>query len=144
MKSASENFTVPSWITGYPSRALFCATISLFGLTGYYADLLMPLVPDWVGVVILVSPLALVLMVQRGEAPDWLVYRCHLIAATLFLLGALGMEIGCLFGYQPDGHGLFRVLAHLGWTFAWADLLREAKGLRRRVRIGETQLPFDA
>lgn len=134
MKTAVENHPIPNWITGYPSRTYFCALVSLFGLTGFYADLLMPLVPDWLGIAILVSPFALVLMVQRGEAPDRLVYRCHLFAATLFLLGALGMEIACLAGYKPEGHALFRFLAHLGWTFAWANFLREARVLRQQTR----------
>lgn len=130
-RTASESVSFPNWITGYPGWALYCAVVSLFGLTGYYADLLMPRVPDWLGVVILVSPLILIMMIQPGEAPPWLVSTCHLAAATLFLLAAVGMEIGCLLGYKPDGHGFFRVLAHLGWTFAWGGILQEARRARR-------------
>ena len=115
-----------SWLTGY-SASFPCAVASVLGLTGYYSDLLRRLVPDWVAVGLFIAPIGIVLSIQWGEVPDRIVAAAHTIAASWFMILALGMEVGLLLGYQPRDSGLFRVLAHVGWTFAWAGVYRQAR-----------------
>jgi hypothetical protein len=136
MRASSFGFV--SWLTGYSGWAFYCALVSVFGLTGYYADLLRPHVPHWVGVGLLIAPLVVVVFIQWGEAPDRLVAGAHIIAAAWFMALALGMEVGILLGYEPRGAGLYRVLAHLGWTCAWAGIYRRA---RARMHASELIAP---
>jgi len=128
----SSHFDFATWLTGYSGWAIYCALISVFGVTGYYSDLLRPLVPDWVGVGVLIAPIVIILFVQWGEFPDRVVAACHIIAASWFMILALGMELGHLIDYQPQGSGFFRILAHLGWTFAWAGIFRRARRTSER------------
>ena len=84
----------------------------------------------WAAVAIFITPVILILFVQWGEAPDRVVAVSHLIAVSVFTLFALGMEVSHFLGYQPEGAILYRILAHLGWTFAWAGIYRKAKMVR--------------
>lgn len=123
----SSRFDFPTWLTGYSGWSFYCALVSLFGITGYYSDLLRPHVPDWVAVGLFIAPVLIILFIQWGEAPDRIVAACHIIAASWFMILALGMEIGHFLGYQPKGSTFFSILAHLGWTFAWAGVFRRAR-----------------
>jgi hypothetical protein len=49
---------------------------------------------------------------------------------------AVGMEVGLLLGYAPSGSVLYRVLAHLGWTFAWAGIYRRARTHAQAAELG--------
>jgi hypothetical protein len=40
------------------------------------------------------------------------------------------MEVGCFWGHRPKGLTLYRIMAHLAWSFAWAGVIKEA--LKRR------------
>jgi hypothetical protein len=122
-----------AWLTGYSGWAFYCALLSVFGLTGYYADLLRGYVPDWVGVGLLIAPLIIIVFIQWGEAPDRFVAISHLIAALWFMTLALEMEIGHVFRHDPTGSVFYRILAHLGWTFAWAGIYRRARLSRQRT-----------
>lgn len=124
MKTPAERSLV--WPPCYSGWALYCAVISVFGLTGYYADLLRPHVPAWVAVGLLMAPVAVIVFIQWGELSDRLVAMAHMLAALWFMSLAVGMEVGILLGHRPEGTGLFRVFAHVGWTFAWAGILRRA------------------
>ena len=124
------------WLTGYSGWSLYCAIISLFGITGYYADLLLARVPDWVAVGVFTLPVMIVIFVQWGELPDRLVACFHLFAASLFLAAAVGMEIGHWLGYRPEGSTFFRILAHVGWTFSWGGILRCAWRSFRKAEEG--------
>ena len=115
------------WLTGYSGWTLYCAVVSLLGLTAYYSDLLRPRLPAWVVVGLFTAPVVIILFIQWGEAPDRVVALSHKLAASLFMLLALGMEIGILLGYEPKGATLYRVFAHAGWTFAWAGIYRRAR-----------------
>ncbi len=132
----TSHFNFLSWLTGYSGWAFYCALISVFGLTGYYADLLRPHVPDWVGVGLLIAPIVIILFIQWHEAPNRLVAAAHIFAASWFMALALGMEIGILLGYEPRGSGFYRILAHLGWTFAWAGVYRRARARAQEAEIG--------
>ncbi len=123
----SSQFNVLTWLTGYSGWSFYCAVISLFGVTGYYADLLRRHVPDRVGVGLLTAPLLLILFIQWGEVSDRVVAVTHMIAASWFMILALGMEVGHWLGYAPKGTGFYRILAHVGWTFAWAGIYRRAR-----------------
>ena len=123
----SANLDLFTWVTGYSGWAFYSALISVFGLTGYYSELVRPFVPAWLAVGVLIMPIVVILFVQFGELPDRLVARCHLLAAFWFMTLALGMELGHVLGYQPRGLTLYRVLAHIGWTFAWAGIYRRAR-----------------
>jgi len=123
----SSNFDIQTWLTSYSGWAFYCALISVFGVTGYYSDLLRPLVQDWVGVGVLIAPIVIILFVHWGEFPDRVVATCHIIAASWFMILALAMELGHLLDYQPQGSGFYRILAHLGWTSAWAGIFRRAR-----------------
>ena len=125
-----------SGLVGYSGWAFYCALISVFGLTGYYADLLRPHVPDWVGVGLLILPLIIIVFIQWGEAPGRLVAAAHIFAASWFMALAVGMEVGLLLGYAPSGSVLYRVLAHLGWTFAWAGIYRRARTHAQAAELG--------
>ncbi len=133
---SSSHFNFLSGLLGYSGWAFFCALISVFGLTGYYADLLRPHVPDWVGVGLLIVPLVVIVFIQWGEAPGRLVGATHIFAASWFMALALGMETGILLGYAPRGSTLYRVLAHLGWTFAWAGIYRRARAHTHEAELG--------
>jgi hypothetical protein len=126
----SSRFDFSTWLTGYSGWSFYCALISLFGITGYYSDLLRQRVPDWVAVGLFMAPILIILFIQWGEAPNRVVVASHIIAASLFMTLALGMEIGHFLGYQPEGSGFYRILAHLGWTFAWAGIYRRARAPR--------------
>jgi hypothetical protein len=128
----APRFHATNWLIGYSGWALYCAIISLFGLTGYYADLFRKFLPDWLGVGLLIAPLAVIVFIQWEELPDRTVAIAHSAAASWFMLLALGMEAGHLLGYVPKGTILYRVLAHLGWTFAWAGIYRRARASRRK------------
>jgi hypothetical protein len=122
-----SHFHVQTWLTGYSGWSFYCAVISLFGVAGYYADLFRQYVPDWMVVGLLIAPVGIILFIQWGEAPERVVAASHIIAASWFMMLALGMEVGHFFGYQPYGSGLYRILAHVGWTFAWAGIYRRAR-----------------
>lgn len=122
-----SQFNFVTWLTGYSAWAFYCALMSVFGLTGYYADLLRPHVPDWVGVGLLMLPMGIIVFIQWGEAPGRLVAAAHIFAASWFMALAIGMEIGILLGYAPNGTTLYRILAHLGWACAWAGIYRRAR-----------------
>ena len=123
----SSRFNSSTWLTGYSGYSLYCALMTVFGLTGYYSDLLRPRVPDWIAVAVLIAPVVIILFIQWGEVPDRVVALSHIIAASLFMVLALGMEIGILLGYEPKGSAFYRILAHLGWSFAWAGIYRRAR-----------------
>jgi hypothetical protein len=123
----SSHFNLLSWLVGYSGWSFYCALVSLFGLTGYYADLLRPHVPDWLGVGLLIAPMVIILFIQWGEAPDRIVVIAHTFAASWFMALALGMEVGILLGHEPRGSGFYRLLAHLGWACAWAGIYRRAR-----------------
>ena len=127
----SWGLNVLTWLTGYSGWAFYCALISVLGLTGYYADLFRPHVPDWVGLGVLVAPLIIIVFIQWGEAPDRVVAAAHISAASWFMALALGMEVGILLGYEPRGAVFYRVVAHLGWTCAWAGIYRRARAHSR-------------
>jgi hypothetical protein len=136
MRSSQFNFL--TWLVGYSAWSFYCALISIFGLTGYYADLLRPHVPDWLGVGLLIAPIIIIVFIQWGEAPDRLVVAAHTLAASWFMALALGMEVGILLGHEPNGSAFYRILAHLGWAFAWAGIFRRA---RARAREAEKPAP---
>ena len=119
------------WLTGHSGWSFLCALISIFAITGFYSDLLRRFIPDWAAVAIFISPVIIILFVQWGEAPDRVVAVSHLIATAVFTLFALGMEVSHFLGFQPEGAYLYRLLAHLGWTFAWAGIHRRARMLPR-------------
>ena len=123
----SSHFRVLIWLGGHSAWSFYCALISIFGLTGYYADLLRPLVPDWIGVGLLIAPMVIILFIQWGEAPDRIVAAAHILAASCFMALALGMEAGILMGHEPTGSVFYRILAHLGWACAWAGIYRRAR-----------------
>ena len=106
--------------------ALYCAIVSTFGLIGFYSEPLKGRVPDWLGVGVFVLPVSLIVLVQWGDLPDRAVAFVHFLAASIFLVASLGMELWIAAGYRPEGVTLFRVLAHLGWTFAWGKILKRA------------------
>lgn len=116
------------------SWSFYCALIATMGFAGFYADWAQRYVPTWVVVGVLVAPFAVLVCVHWNELPDRVVMTFHLGAATLFLLLAAGMEISHFMGYQPEGANFFRVLAHLGWTFAWADTLRQIRARNQALR----------
>ncbi len=136
MKPSEFNFV--TWLTGYSAWAFYCAVVSLFGLTAYYADLLRRLVPDSIGVGLLIAPIVMVVFIQYGEAPNRFVAAAHIVAASWFMALALGMEVGHWLGYSPRGTLFYRVLAHLGWTFAWLGIYRRARALSR-----QKEQPYD-
>lgn len=127
-------------LTGYSGWAFYCAVISVFGLTGYYADLLRPHVPDWIFVSIMIAPIVIILFIQWGEAPSRLVAAAHIFAASWFFALAAGMEFGILQGYNPRGSTFYRIFAHLGWIFAWAAIYRRAHS---RVKDAEFAAPHE-
>jgi hypothetical protein len=129
----STDFSLLAWLTGYSGWAFYCALISVFGLTGYYSDVLRGHVPDWIGVGLLIAPIVVIVFVQWGEAPDRVVAIAHFTAALWFMILAIGMEVGHLFGYDPKGSVFYRILAHLGWTFAWAGIYRRARLSRQKI-----------
>jgi len=124
---SSSRFDFPKWLTGYSGWSLYCALISLFGITGYYSDLLRQRVPAWMAVALFTAPIMIILFIQWGEASDRVVAIAHIVAAMLFMILAIGMEVGTLVGYTPRGTLFYRILAHLGWTFAWAGIYRRAR-----------------
>ncbi len=129
MKSPHSSWSAR--LKGSPGLAVYCAIISVFGLTGYYSGLLRGHIPDWVGVGLLMAPLAILVLIRWGEAPDRIVAMAHRFAAGWFMILALGMEVvGHLSRYNPEGVLLYRILAHLGWTLAWAGVYRKARSLR--------------
>jgi hypothetical protein len=128
----NPRFDVQTWLTGYSGWSFNCAVISVFGLAGYYSDLLRPYVPDRVAVGLLIAPVIIILFIQWGEVPERVVAGSHIVAALWFMSLALGMEVGHCLGYQPDGSGLCRLLAHMGWTFAWAGIYRRARRTAKR------------
>jgi hypothetical protein len=130
MKSPELNYL--GLLTGYSAWSFYCALISIFGLTGYYADLLRRIVPDWVGVGLLMAPIAIIIFIQYGEAPDHVVAAAHIIAASWFMALAIGMEAGHWLGYSPKGTLFYRVLSHLGWAFAWFGIYRRARALSQQ------------
>ena len=121
-----------NWVTGYSGWSLYCAIISTFGITGYYSDLLKPHVPAWVAVGLFTAPLAAIVFIQWGEQDGRIVAATHIIAASWFMVLSLGMELGGFLRYTPEGSTLFRVLAHLGWSFAWAGVYGRARAYRRQ------------
>jgi hypothetical protein len=112
MKSSSNDAV--HTVTGYSGWILYCALISCFGVTGYYSDLVRPYVPAWLAVGVFVAPVITIVLVNWGEAPDKFVRWAHIGAATLFMLLGLGMIVGELVGYRPEGAGIYHLLAHLG------------------------------
>src|SRR5262245_1019892 len=106
----STQFCLFTWLTGYSGWAFYCALISMFGLAGYYSDVLRGHVPDWVAVGLLMVPMIVIIFVQWGETPDRVVAIAHLAAAVWFMTLALGMEVGHLFGYEPRGLAFYRIL----------------------------------
>jgi hypothetical protein len=78
-------------------------------------------------VALLIAPVVIILFIQWGELPDRVVAASHIVAASWFMLLALGMEAGHFLDCQPIGSGLYRLLAHVGWTFAWAGIYRRAR-----------------
>lgn len=130
---SSSHFNFITWLTGYSGWALYCALISIFGLTGYYSDLLRGRVPDWVAVGLFIAPVIIIVFIQWGEVPDRIVAIAHGAAATWFMILALGMEVGHFFSYDPKGSVFYRILAHVGWTFAWAGIYRKARLSRQKL-----------
>lgn len=124
---SSSHFNFATRLVGRSIFSLYCAMLSLLGLTGYYADILRYHLPDWAVVGLLVTPITIILFIQWGDVPDRIVAISHIIAASLFMILAIGMEIGILIGYHPKGTNFYRVLAHIGWTFAWGDIYRRAR-----------------
>jgi len=122
-----------SFLTGFSGWAFYCAMISTFGLAGYYSELLRRFVPDWVGVGLIMAPLVTILLIPWGEFPDRVVAVTHTVAASWFMILAVGMEVGGLLGYEPRDSGLFRVMAHVGWTFAWGGIYRRARARSREM-----------
>jgi hypothetical protein len=108
-----------------PWRTLF-ALFGSFAFAGYYPDLAKPYVHPWVAVGIFMLPVAVLIFVHWGEQPDRWVARMHFGAASWFLLLSAGMEIGIALGHEPPGTALYRVLAHVSWTFSWAAVLKKA------------------
>ncbi len=111
---------------------LLFAVFGTFAFAGYYSDLLKPFMPDWLAVGIFVLPVAILVFVNWGEMPDRIVSIVHISAAVLFLLLAAGMEVGSFLDYRPEGLTLYRILAHLAWTFSWAGVVKEA--YKRRLK----------
>lgn len=124
----TRRFDFPTWFTSMSGWSFYCALISTFGITGYYSDILRHRIPDWLAVGIFILPIIILVFIQYGEAPNRAVAISHIIAATWFMLLAVGMEIGHLLGYEPKGFTLYRCLAHIGWTFAWIGVYRRARG----------------
>ena len=98
--------------------------VGVFGQVGYLADVLQPLLPAWVAVLLFIVPVAAVVFVQPGELPDRWVRRAHAGAATWYVLVTLAAEAVTVFGSAPPGALLLRVLMHLGWL-QFAPLLRK-------------------
>jgi hypothetical protein len=131
MKSGPFDFWTAS--TGYSGWSFCCALFSTFGVTGYYSSLLRHRVPDWLMVGLLMAPITIILLTQWGIGSDRVVATFHLVATSLFMTLALGMELGIMLGYRPIDSGFFRLSAHLGWTFAWAGIYRRAKRTRQKI-----------
>lgn len=119
-------------ITGYPTRMWFPALFSTFAFAGYFSDLLRPQVPDWAAVGVFIAPIVCIVFVQWGNLPNHIVATVHLTAAFLFFILAGAMEVGMALGYEPELSTLYRILAHMGWTFAWTPILRRAWKSRRK------------
>jgi hypothetical protein len=116
--------------------ALWCAIMGTLGCTGYYGDVLGERLPAWLAVSVFTLPIALVIMVNYGELDERVVMWVHGIAAGLFFLLAMGMEVGSLLGHRPEGHVFYRVLAHLAWTFGFGKVWVEACQVAKRRREG--------
>jgi hypothetical protein len=114
----------------FPLRMLL-AVFGSFAFAGYYPELVKPYIHAWVAVGIFLLPVFILFFINWGELPDRVVARLHLLAAIWFLLLSAGMEIGVLSGHRPPGTNLYRVLAHLAWTFSWAAVLKTAYRRRR-------------
>ena len=82
---------------------------------------------------LLMAPITIILLAQWGIGSDRVVATSHLVATSLFMTLALGMELGIMLGYRPIEAGFFRLSAHLGWTFAWAGIYRRAKRARKKI-----------
>lgn len=91
--------------------------VSSFAFAGYHPELLEGFLPAWLAVGVFVLPLALTLLIDLRDAPGKLAPTLHGLAAGLFLLLSAGMEVGVHLGHRPEGTSLYRLLAHLGWTF---------------------------
>ncbi len=111
----------------YSPWVLWCAVMSTFGFAGFYPDLLRPYINDIVTVVLFVLPLAIIIFVQWGEFPNNIVSKCHIFAVTLITIYSVGMEIASLFNYKPEGVLFYKILSHIGWSFAWVGILKKAK-----------------
>ena len=46
--------------------SLWCVVVGVFGQVGYLADVLQPLLPAWVAVLLFIVPVAAVVFVQPG------------------------------------------------------------------------------
>jgi hypothetical protein len=112
--------------------SLLCALLGTFAFAGYYSDILKPFIPAWLAVGIFTLPVIVLVFVQRGEVPDRILARAHLAAAALFLILAAGMEAGSFWGHRPKELTLYRIMAHLSWSFAWGGVITDA--LKRRSR----------
>ena len=123
--------------------SLLCAIFGMFAFAGYYADILKPLMPDWLAVGIFVLPIMVLVFVQRGEVSDKVLTRTHLTAAALFVILAAGMEAGAYLGYRPKGLTLYRILAHLAWSFSWAGVIKESWGRLKCVAGEPRHTGFD-
>jgi len=108
---------------------LLCLSAGTMGQIAYFADLLKPHVPGWCAVPFFAIPVALVLFVQPGEAPDRLVWRVHVLTAFWYTAVAVAVEIVSISGYAPPGSLFFRVVMHTGW------------GCCARVLVGRFRFP---
>lgn len=121
----------PASSQGILPLRLVLAAFGSFAFAGYYPEVVKPYIHAWVAVGIFMLPVAILIFVNWGELSARVVVRLHLFAAIWFLLLSAGMEIGILSGHRPPGTNLYRVLAHLSWTFSWAAVLKTAYKRRR-------------
>ena len=112
-----SRFNIVTWLTGYSGWASYCALISVFGLTAYYAELLRPHVPDWVGVGLLIAPLVVILFIEWG-VPDRLVAAAHIFAASWFMRLLSGWRLGSSLATRRGGQ-LFTA-----FLLTWVGLAR--------------------
>jgi len=123
-------------IVGYKIIPLLCCIYSCLGITGFYAELFQALgIPTWLAVAVYIMPLSLVMFLDPNDVPLKYVIVGHTVAVTLFMVMSLSMEILTYYGYRPEGALLFKIFAHLGWTFFWVSILKD---IRKYIRVNQT------
>jgi hypothetical protein len=118
-------------ISTFSPWTLYFMIISTFGITGWYSDLFKTFLPAWAAVGVFMVPIVIVVFIQWGEASPMIVARAHMTAAAIFTLLSIGMEFGRFFNYHPESELLCKVLAHLGWIFAWGAIFKKARAFRQ-------------